>query len=62
MQVGEEMGEVQGLPVTSTTFTEVKHSSGGKTANVRPLLLCYDMIVIVEQRRDRLRHNIWPCF
>ena len=58
MQVGGEMGEVQGRPVTSTTFMEVKHSSGGKTANVRPLLLCHDMIVMVEQPRDRRRHNI----
>lgn len=62
MQVGGEMGEVQGRPVTSTTFTEVKCGSGGKTANVRPLLLCHDMIVMVEQPRDTWKHDIWPCF
>lgn len=56
------MGGVQGRPVTSTTFTEVKRGSGGKTANVRPLLFCHDMIVMVEKPRDRLMHNTWPCF
>lgn len=56
------MGEVQGWPVISTTFMEVKHSSVGKTANVRPLLLCHDLVVMVEQPSDRQRHNIWPCF
>lgn len=55
-------GEVQGRPVTSTTFTEVKHGSRGKTANVRPVLFCHDIIVTVEQPRDRLMHNIWTCF
>lgn len=56
------MGEVQGRPVTSTTFTEVRHGSREKTANVRPLLCCHDMTVMVEQTRDRLMHNIWPYF
>lgn len=55
------MGEVQGRPVIST-FMEVKDSSVGKTANVRPLLLCHDLVVMVEQPRDRQRHNIWPYF
>lgn len=62
MQVGREMGEVQGMPVTSTTFTEVKRDSQGKTANLRPLLFSHDIIVMVEQPRDRLMQNIWPCF
>lgn len=62
MQVEGDMGEVQGRTDTSTTFTEGKHGSWGKTAKVRPLPFCHDVIVMVEQPRDRLMHNIWSCF
>lgn len=56
------MGEVQRKPVTSTTFMEVKHGSQGKISNIRPLLFLHDIIAMAAQPRDRLMHNIWPCF
>ena len=62
MQVEGDMGEVQGKADTATTFTEGKHASWGKTANVRRLPFCHDVIVMVEQPRDRLMHNICSCF
>lgn len=56
------MGEVQRKPVTSTASMEVKHGSQGKISNIRPLLFLHDIIAMAAQPRDRLMHNIWPCF